>query len=324
MIELSLKPKKGNINRLWNVKGYLGLTKVLVEGVVTTRFKIDQRPIKAKYVIVKLKCVEYSLNDQNILFEISQLIWGNSHSSNNGNSSYQNLGELETDFKLTIPKCNNMPSSTNLKSYKIVWKLEAVVKHEKMPWVGEYMTNNVHLQLHRYNHVYKQLNYFNQSVNGIEFYSNLNKLSFKPLDSLQAKVNLNVKDKDLKIRKLSMSLERRIINHNIKPSIFRNNIQITKLLEESKDVDNNDLTLTFNSIIPCNKSTLSWSIGESFESSLISINFFITFSLTFKSSKSIALNTYEINLLSVNQNQLYQANNHLLNSNLSKSVTISL
>lgn len=58
MVTLTISPRRGNHARYFPHSGYLGLTPVVVAGVVETKLEEDNQPIEASRLIVRIRCYE--------------------------------------------------------------------------------------------------------------------------------------------------------------------------------------------------------------------------------------------------------------------------
>ncbi|TIA87157.1 hypothetical protein E3P99_03347 [Wallemia hederae] len=303
MLEVKIRPVSGNIHRQFPVHGYLGLSRCKVVGVAYTQMS-DGKPMRAKELNVKIKCVEMAFGKSNTLYESTEVLWR----SPRGESSQ--LGEVQKEFRLSIPANNNLPSSIQLHNYRIIWKLEVNLVHDKISFVGDTKTSN----LNRYSPLYKQLSTYSQRVDQLDYRTYLNCLSYKSSDSLFASIHLTLLNDKIAVKRLTMSLDRRVQFKAQKSSLFRSNVNITRLVEEvvtPRLQPQQPQSFSFKSAIPKSKSSLSWSIGESLLTNLIDIQFFITFTAVIKNSNgstsSIALDSKEITLLSITNNQLLYA-----------------
>ncbi|EOR04660.1 hypothetical protein J056_000415 [Wallemia ichthyophaga EXF-994] len=310
MLDVKLKPHTGNIHRQFPVHGYLGLTRCEVVGVAYTKLS-DGKPLKAKELNVKLKCIEFAFGRNNILYESTQVLW-----SSNSPSKYTHLAEIQKDFKLKVPLNNTLPSSINLQNYRIVWKLEANLIHENLTFVGNTKTSSVILQLNRYSPLYKQLTTYSQRVDQLDYrtYFSGRQSTYKSSDNLFASINLTLLSNKISVKKLAMSLDRRVQFKAQKSSLFRSNVQLTRIVEEVVTPQlqlQQPQSFNFKGVIPKSKSSLSWSIGESLLTTLIDMQFFITFTALIKNSSgstsSIALDSKEITLLSITKEELHYA-----------------
>lgn len=308
MLEVKLKPVSGNIHRQFPVHGYLGLSRCKVVGVAYTKLS-DGKPMRAKELNVKIKCVEVAFGKTNTLYESTEVLW-----SCSGGRDFSDLGEMQKQFKLTVPSNSNLPSSIQLHNYRIIWKLEANLIHEKITFVGDTKTSNVILQLNRYSPLYKQLSTYSQRVDQLDYRTYLNCLSYKSSDSLFASIHLTLLNEKISVKRLTMSLDRRVQFKAQKSSLFRSNVHLTRLVEEVVTPHlqpQQSQSFSFKGVIPKSKSSLSWSIGESLLTNLIDIQFFITFTALIKNSNgsttNIALDSKEITLLSITKNELHYA-----------------
>lgn len=125
MVQISIHALK-NLNhggRFYPYSGFLGLTKVLVEGVARTRIEDDHKLLPAFSITVSVKCYEAraKLTDSrvNILAEVTQTLW----SSVTDDSS--EIGDMDLPFRLVLPANIGGYSTMSFPDYKIFWRLEA-------------------------------------------------------------------------------------------------------------------------------------------------------------------------------------------------------
>jgi hypothetical protein len=126
MVQLILSTSKGNSSaRHFPFQGYLGLTPVRVEGIVSTRFEEDQKPVLAKSLTVSVRAYEARNgrsggNHSRLLVDYSQTLWrkpdGQDHAE---------LGETDKPFKITLPKRVAGFSTANFLNYRTYWRVEA-------------------------------------------------------------------------------------------------------------------------------------------------------------------------------------------------------
>lgn len=125
MVNLTITALKGNQGgRFYPYSGYLGLTKVLVEGVVRCRIDGDHKLIPASSLTIAVRCYEartrYTVTKYNILLDAVHNLW----TPSNG-AQYQDLGEGEYPFRIVLPIKVGGLSTMTFPDYKVFWKLEA-------------------------------------------------------------------------------------------------------------------------------------------------------------------------------------------------------
>lgn len=125
MVQLSLSTAKGNAgSRKFPHQGYLGLTPVRVDGVVTTRLDEDRKPILAKSLSVSVRAYESRHSiigtvHSRLLVDYTQTLWRKPDDQH-----YAELGDFESTFKITLPKRVAGFSTANYQDYRTYWRLE--------------------------------------------------------------------------------------------------------------------------------------------------------------------------------------------------------
>lgn len=125
MVLISIHALKGNHGaRHYPYSGYLGLTKVLVEGVVRTRLEDDRRLLGASSITIAVKCYEartkLTVSRVNVLVDAAQILW-----SCPPDMESQEIGDLDLPFRLVLPAKAAGHSTLTFPDYKVFWKLEA-------------------------------------------------------------------------------------------------------------------------------------------------------------------------------------------------------
>lgn len=125
MVLLTLIPNRGNSGgRVWPHSGFLGLTKITIEGTVRTRLDDDQRPLQSSSITISVRCYESRLRlgsvRTNTLLDATQTLWAKPDGSQWGD-----VGDLDLPFKVTLPAKTAGFSTANFQDYRIFWRVEA-------------------------------------------------------------------------------------------------------------------------------------------------------------------------------------------------------
>lgn len=129
MVLLSLQPYRGNHQRFFPSHGYLGLTPLIVQGIVRTTFEEDQKSIKASSISVRLRCYEVDCSPAakdkggrvlRVLKEVKQELW-----RKGDGKEWEDVGEFERSFRLVLGPEEGLCSTTTFKSFRIWWQVEA-------------------------------------------------------------------------------------------------------------------------------------------------------------------------------------------------------
>jgi hypothetical protein len=126
MVQISIHPLR-NLNhggRWFPHSGYLGLTKVLIEGVVRTRIEDDRKNMAASSVTISVKCYEartkLTYSKINPLVDATVVLW-----SSPIHDESTDIGDMDLPFKVVLPPTVTGHSSLSFPEYKIFWRLEA-------------------------------------------------------------------------------------------------------------------------------------------------------------------------------------------------------
>ncbi|KAH8924083.1 hypothetical protein BT69DRAFT_108089 [Atractiella rhizophila] len=137
MVVLALK-SRGNTARFFPHAGYLGLTPVIIQGVVSLGLQEDLKPVKASSVVVRVVCYESQVdgkpvkNDNvGILFEAVQELW-----RKGDGVEWGLLGDWESFFRIVLPISVGGVSTSSFRSYRAWWQVEAVVTHKRIAMQG--------------------------------------------------------------------------------------------------------------------------------------------------------------------------------------------
>ncbi|KAG8847768.1 hypothetical protein FRB91_011436 [Serendipita sp. 411] len=125
MVQISIQPIK-NINhggRFYPYSGYLGLTKLVIEGVVRTRIEDDHKLLPAHSVTVSVKCYEartkLTYSRVNTLADDTHVLWSSP------TDAPTNIGDMDLPFRIVLPPSIAGYSTLSFPEYKVFWRLEA-------------------------------------------------------------------------------------------------------------------------------------------------------------------------------------------------------
>jgi hypothetical protein len=126
MVVISVTPLRGNHLRFFPHIGYLGLTEVIVQGVVKTVLQEDRRPLKASSVIVRVRCYEEAAatarrkRSIRVMYEVAQELW-----KKPPDAEWGTVGDMEERFRLVIPADAPGAATTTYKTFRVWWQIEA-------------------------------------------------------------------------------------------------------------------------------------------------------------------------------------------------------
>lgn len=125
MVHLSISALKGNQGgRTFPYAGYLGLSRLTVEGVVRTRVEDDNRLLPASSVTISIRCYEartrFAVSKVNVLLDATQTLWA----ARDG-LEYDDLGSGVYPFRMSLPSRVTGFSTMQHPEYRIFWRLEA-------------------------------------------------------------------------------------------------------------------------------------------------------------------------------------------------------
>ena len=125
MVQISIHALR-NLNhggRSFPHSGYLGLTKVLVEGLIRTRVEDDHKLLAASSVTVSVKCYEartkLTYSRINTLVDATVVLWSSP------GPECTDIGDMDLPFRVILPSTVTGYSNLSFPEYKIFWRLEA-------------------------------------------------------------------------------------------------------------------------------------------------------------------------------------------------------
>ncbi|CAG7846807.1 SubName: Full=Uncharacterized protein {ECO:0000313/EMBL:CCA72406.1} [Serendipita indica DSM 11827] len=151
MVHISIHALR-NLNhggRFFPYSGYLGLTKLTVEGVVRTRVDDDHKLLPAYSVTVSVKCYEARTKltycRLNTLVDVTDTLWASPSPQEPAE-----IGDMELPFRIVLPSTIPGFSTLSFPDYKVFWRLEATINHPQMFGLGVCQTRNYDLGFTRY------------------------------------------------------------------------------------------------------------------------------------------------------------------------------
>ncbi|WWC86073.1 uncharacterized protein L201_000944 [Kwoniella dendrophila CBS 6074] len=319
MLELSLVPKQGNVGgRFFPHTGHLGVTPVVISGKVATRLPEVCEPLGVKSITLGIRCTETAGNG------LSQVLWEKKKVllSAPDDEEYLDLGDWDSMFKTTIPTdAIDMARSTMcIPEYKVVWRMEVVIEHRPIPYVGTSIAKAFALNLH--NHKTPSVRPMSPPspyTLGSEAYTSNITVSaqpgaFGPGDTFPVYVQVKPLDPETTVKKATVMLERQMDINNKRStsppsqhrlsSLFKSSSKPThQRIPEEQDVSlyrKDKLAEVSSSTVTIDKSGTSWcqmemalparhgkwDLGETHCTKLVSISYSLKATVTLKNNKS--------------------------------------
>ncbi|KIM31021.1 hypothetical protein M408DRAFT_274309 [Serendipita vermifera MAFF 305830] len=150
MVQISIQALKNlnNGGRSYPHSGYLGLTKLLVEGVVRTRVEEDRKLMAATSITISVKCYEartkLTYSKINTLVDATTVLWTSPA------QECTDIGDMDLPFRITVPPSVSGYSNLSFPEYKVFWRLEAVINHPPHFGLGVRQLRFYDLNLTRY------------------------------------------------------------------------------------------------------------------------------------------------------------------------------
>ncbi|WVR05735.1 hypothetical protein IAU60_002760 [Kwoniella sp. DSM 27419] len=218
MLELYLTPRKGNSGGRFfphtGHTGHLGVTPVVLQGKIATKLPEVCEPLLVKSVSLGIRCTESLGNGlYKVLWQKRKVIMA----ANEGDE-YMSLGDWETTFKTTVPvdAALHARSTMCIPDYKVVWRLEVVIDHKPIPYVGTSISRAFNLNLHSHRSpATRPMSPPSPYVLGSEGCSanvcvSAHPGAFGPGDTLPIQVQVRPVDAGLAVKKASVVLERHL------------------------------------------------------------------------------------------------------------------
>ncbi|WVW82094.1 hypothetical protein I302_104099 [Kwoniella bestiolae CBS 10118] len=318
MLELYLTPKQGNVGgRYFPHTGHLGVTPVVISGKVATRLPEVCEPLGVKAITLGIRCTETAGNG------VSQVLWEKKKAllTAPDDEEYIELGDWDSMFKTAIPvDAIDMARSTMcIPEYKVVWRMEVIIEHRPIPYVGTSIAKAFALNLHSHRSPsIRPMSPPSPYTVGSESYTSNITVSaqpgaFGPGDSFPVYVQVKPLDPQTTLKKATVYLERQMEITNTRSvsspsqhrlsSIFRSSHNPHQRLPEPQEVvlsRKDKLAETSGSNIVVDKSGTSWcqmemslsqrhgkwDLGETHSTKLVSISYILKATVTLKSDKA--------------------------------------
>ncbi|WWC66580.1 uncharacterized protein I206_100483 [Kwoniella pini CBS 10737] len=318
MLELYLTPKQGNVGgRYFPHTGYLGVTPVVVAGRVATRLPEVCEPLGVKSITLGIRCTETAGNG------LSQVLWEKKKVLIEApdDEDYLEMGDWDSMFKTTIPvdAIDQARSTMTLPEYKVVWRMEIVIEHRPIPYVGTSIAKAFALNLHSHRAPsVRPISPPSPYTLGSEnFASNIavsaQPGAFGPGDSFPVYVQVKPLEHTTTVKKASVLLERHLEIHDRRSTspptqhrlstIFRLSNNPHQRIPESQEASlsrKDKIVEVSGSNIIIDKSGTSWcqmelplpqrhgkwDLGETHSTKLVSISYQLKATVHLKSEKS--------------------------------------
>lgn len=134
--------------------GYFGVTPVVLDGTVHTRLAAGAEPLMVRNVTMLVRCYEvresgpFRSSRENILWERRQDLF----CPPDGKDAVSIPTEWERPFSLTIPPeaAEHARGTKSMREWRVKWRLEAVVNHKPIQYVGDRVAKAFVLDLHNH------------------------------------------------------------------------------------------------------------------------------------------------------------------------------
>ncbi|KAJ3763756.1 hypothetical protein EV360DRAFT_32934 [Lentinula raphanica] len=150
-MQLLLYSKSHNGLKYFPYTGFLGVSNVVVEGVVGTKLDADLKLLSARQITIAVRCYEFRLGriggvvSSKTTVDHTQVLW-----TKPDGVEFVDIGELELPFKITIPARTAGFSTVSFVEYRCVWRVEATIHHAHISGIGTRLNKHVELPLVRY------------------------------------------------------------------------------------------------------------------------------------------------------------------------------
>ncbi|WVO13159.1 hypothetical protein L204_100771 [Cryptococcus depauperatus] len=154
MLELLVVPRQGNAGgRSFPSTGHLGVSPVILQGKIATKVPVHQTGLfPVKRIYIRVKCVETRAGGA-FGGELCNTLWEQTEVFVEAcEGDYLAVGEWSSSFKIAIPvEAASLGRSTMcIREYKVAWKMDAVVEHKPIAYVGNSIVKGFVLDLQRY------------------------------------------------------------------------------------------------------------------------------------------------------------------------------
>ncbi|KAF9065295.1 hypothetical protein BDP27DRAFT_1332216 [Rhodocollybia butyracea] len=244
-MRLLLYSKNHSHLRYFPYTGFLGVSNVVVEGVVATKFDADLKALPAKQVTVSVRCYEFRLGriggvvSNKAIVDFTQVLWTKPEGQ-----EYQDLGEGEYPFKITIPPRSGGFSTVSFVEYRCVWRVEATIHHAHISGIGSRLVKHIDLPLVRYDasasppssqslHLDRVITKPKSFVPLLRYCISAPKSPIGPTDLLPISIHVLAEDPNISIRSATVVVERRILFNEQSPVSASAAIPIPKSSSDS-------------------------------------------------------------------------------------------
>ncbi|KZV69676.1 hypothetical protein PENSPDRAFT_665619 [Peniophora sp. CONT] len=148
MVHITLTGAGGNGAR-FGYDGFLGLTPVVVKGVVATHIDSDGKPLPARALTAHVRCYEvrhsrFGQTHTHVMADHVQTLWSSPH------DTASPLGEFEAPFRIVVPVDSAGASTAAFPDYRVFWRVEAAIAHPPIAGVGTRTSKQVDIPITRY------------------------------------------------------------------------------------------------------------------------------------------------------------------------------
>ncbi|WVF70780.1 hypothetical protein IAT40_005574 [Kwoniella sp. CBS 6097] len=213
MLELFVTPKNGNSGgRFFPHTGHLGLTPVVLQGRIGTKLPDVCEPLAVRSISLGIRCTETCGNgSSSVLWEKRKMLM-----TPPDGDEYMNMGDWDSSFKTTIPvnAVLEARSTMCIPEYKVVWRMEVVIDHKPIPYVGTSISRAFNLNLHNHRSpAVRPMSPPSPHVLGSEGCTanvcvSAQSGAFGPGDTFPIKVQVRPLDSGMTVKKTTVTLER--------------------------------------------------------------------------------------------------------------------
>ncbi|OCF33298.1 hypothetical protein I316_05039 [Kwoniella heveanensis BCC8398] len=213
MLELFVIPRNGNAGgRFFPHIGHLGVTPVVVQGRISTKLPDVCEPLAVKSISLGIRCTETCGNgSSSVLWEKRKVLL-----TPPDGDEYMSMGDWESSFKTTVPvnAALEARSTMCIPEYKVAWRMEVVIEHKPIPYVGTSITRAFNLNLHNHRSpAVRPMSPPSPHVLGPEGCTanvciSAQSGAFGPGDTFPIKVQVKPLDAGMTVKKATVTLER--------------------------------------------------------------------------------------------------------------------
>ncbi|KAK4688494.1 hypothetical protein P7C73_g1598, partial [Tremellales sp. Uapishka_1] len=245
MLDIALRPKHGNASgRFYPHSGHLGVSPVVISGSAVSKLMNDQicQPLHVKSIVLNIVCYEtrsggpFASDREHILWHKSTVLF-----EPPAGEEYHEMSEWNCPFRQTIPIdiVKRVPSSQWLKDWKVGWKIEVILQHKPIPFVGERKARAYKLDL--YDHRLPSVSppsppsalLLGQDATSTQIFLSPPHGAFGPGDVINYAFGAKPEDATTIVRKVVVTLERTI--EHLHPSLDGTASSSSSSVEPSRD-----------------------------------------------------------------------------------------